>query len=64
MIVARSERRFIISSVNGGLEGEKPSDLPVQLVTKVEFIINLKAAKLLGYEFSPSIVSGADEVIE
>jgi putative ABC transport system substrate-binding protein len=46
------------------LKGEKPSDLPVQLVTKVEFIINLKAAKLLGYEFSPSLVSGADEVIE
>ncbi|MEH2626831.1 putative ABC transport system substrate-binding protein [Bradyrhizobium sp. AZCC 1719] len=46
------------------LKGEKPSDLPVQLVTKVEFIINVKAAKLLGREFSPSLVSGADEVIE
>ena len=46
------------------LKGEKPSDLPVQLVTKVEFIINMKAAKLLGREFSPSFVSGADEVIE
>ena len=46
------------------LKGEKPSDLPVQLVTKVELIINLKAAKLLGREFSPSLVSGADEVIE
>jgi putative tryptophan/tyrosine transport system substrate-binding protein len=46
------------------LRGEKPSDLPVQLVTKVEFIINMKAAKLLGREFSPSFVSGADEVIE
>ena len=46
------------------LNGEKPSDLPVQLVTKVELIINLKAAKILGLEFSPSLVSGADEVIE
>jgi len=46
------------------LNGEKPSDLPVQLVTKVELIINLKAAKSLGLEFSPSLVSGADEVIE
>ena len=46
------------------LKGEKPSDLPVQLVTKVELIINMKAAKLLGREFSPSLVSGADEVIE
>ncbi|MGY4402987.1 ABC transporter substrate-binding protein [Bradyrhizobium sp. USDA 3315] len=46
------------------LKGEKPADLPVQLVTKVEFVINLKTAKLLGHEFSASVVSGADEVIE
>jgi len=46
------------------LNGEKPSDLPVQLVTKLEFIINLKAAKILGLEFSPSLIGGADEVIE
>jgi putative tryptophan/tyrosine transport system substrate-binding protein len=46
------------------LNGEKPSDLPVQPVTKVELIIDLKAAKSLGLEFSPSLVSGADEVIE
>jgi putative tryptophan/tyrosine transport system substrate-binding protein len=46
------------------LTGEKPSDLPVQLVTKLEFVVNLKTAQLLGREFSPSLVSGADEVIE
>ena len=46
------------------LNGEKPSDLPVQLVTKVELFINLKAAKMLGLEFSPSLIGGADEVIE
>ena len=60
---AQSHRR---SGIYAGriLKGEKPSDLPVQLVTKVELIINMRAAKLLGREFSPSLVSGADEVIE
>jgi putative ABC transport system substrate-binding protein len=38
--------------------------LPVQLVTKVELVINMKAAKSLGLEFSSSLVGGADEVIE
>ena len=46
------------------LNGEKPSDLPVQLVTKLELIINLKAAKIQGARVSPSLISGADEVIE
>ncbi|MFK4510153.1 putative ABC transport system substrate-binding protein [Bradyrhizobium daqingense] len=46
------------------LSGEKPSDLPVQLVTKVELVINLKAAKLLGHPFSSAFVAGADEVLE
>ena len=46
------------------LNGEKPSDLPVQLVTKVELFINLKAAKILGIEFSPSLIGDADEVID
>ena len=43
--------------------GEKPSDLPDQLVTRVE-PFNRKAAKILGLEFSPSLIGGADEVIE
>ena len=60
---AQSHRRAGIY-VGRILNGEKPSDLPVQLVTKVELIINIKAAKLLGREFSPSLVSGADEVFE
>jgi len=46
------------------LSGEKPSDLPVQLVTKVELVVNLKAAKLLGHPFSAAVIAGADEVIE
>jgi len=46
------------------LKGEKPSNLPVELVTKLELVINLKAAKSLGLEFTPSLIGGADDVIE
>ncbi|WP_457090348.1 ABC transporter substrate-binding protein [Microvirga sp. P5_D2] len=46
------------------LNGEKPSDLPVQLVTKVELFVNLNAAHTLGITFPPSLISGADMVIE
>jgi putative ABC transport system substrate-binding protein len=46
------------------LKGEKPSDLPVQQVTKVELFLNLKAAKALDLTFPASLITIADVVIE